>query len=140
MGSMKIEHAAGGGLNEKERPNASVLDWSTALDIDGSPIKSDAERKIVIQCLEAVIERRVSEVSSFYYQCLKYLEGGIERKIVADDNPFTEVETHFANAKFNFKGYVVKEAKSNDVKSTKFDRITSKRIDAVVGKAKVDTK
>ena len=31
--------------------------------IDGSPVKSDAERQRVIQCLEAAIERRVSEVS-----------------------------------------------------------------------------
>ncbi|KAJ1397852.1 ACT domain [Sesbania bispinosa] len=30
--------------------------------IDGSPVKSDAERQRVIQCLEAAIERRVSEV------------------------------------------------------------------------------
>lgn len=30
--------------------------------IDGSPVKSDAERERVIQCLEAAIERRVSEV------------------------------------------------------------------------------
>ena len=34
-----------------------------------------------------VHENRI--VLSSYYQCLKYLEGGIERKIVADDNPFT---------------------------------------------------
>ena len=56
-------------------------------------------------------------VSSSYYQCLKYLEGGIERKIVADDNPFTEVETHFADGKFYLSSYVVKGLKSNDVKS-----------------------
>ena len=31
--------------------------------IDGSPVKSDAERQRVIQCLEAAIRRRVSEVS-----------------------------------------------------------------------------
>ena len=31
--------------------------------VDGSPVKSDAERERVIQCLEAAIERRVSEVS-----------------------------------------------------------------------------
>ncbi|KAH0730161.1 hypothetical protein KY289_001349 [Solanum tuberosum] len=79
-------------------------------------------------------------VSSSYYQSLKYLECGIERKIVVDDNPFTEVETHFGNAKFFLKGYVVKGTKSNDVKSIKSDKLTSKRIDAVVGKEKVDTK
>ncbi|XP_015170846.1 uncharacterized protein [Solanum tuberosum] len=79
-------------------------------------------------------------VSSFYYQYLKYLEDGIERKIVADDNPFTEVETHFADAKFYLKSYVVKGTKSNDVKSTKSDKITSKIIDTAVEKVKVDTK
>ena len=31
--------------------------------IDGSPVKSDAERQRVIQCLAAAIERRVSELS-----------------------------------------------------------------------------
>lgn len=29
---------------------------------DGSPVNSEAERERVIQCLEAAIERRVSEV------------------------------------------------------------------------------
>lgn len=55
-------------------------------------------------------------------------------------NPFTEVEKHFANAKFYLKGYVVNKTKSNDVKSIKSDMITSKRIDRAIGKAKVDTK
>ncbi|KAH0650357.1 hypothetical protein KY284_030269 [Solanum tuberosum] len=53
-----------------------------------------------------VHENRI--VSSSYYQCLKYLEGRIERKIVADDNPFTEVETHFADAKFYLKNLLLK--------------------------------
>ncbi|KAJ9174129.1 hypothetical protein P3X46_017189 [Hevea brasiliensis] len=96
-------------LNEKQRPNVSVVNWydkdysvvtirskdrpkllfdtvCTLTDmeyvvfhanidaegpeayqeyyirhIDGSPVKSDAERQRVIQCLEAAIERRVSE-------------------------------------------------------------------------------
>ena len=30
--------------------------------VDGSPVNSEAERQRVIQCLEAAIERRVSEV------------------------------------------------------------------------------
>ncbi|KAH0716267.1 hypothetical protein KY284_009172 [Solanum tuberosum] len=79
-------------------------------------------------------------VSSSYYQCLKYLEGGIESNVVADDNLFTEVETHFADAKFYLKGYVVKGTKSNDVKSIKSDKITSNRIDVAFRKVKVDTK
>ncbi|XP_049374052.1 uncharacterized protein LOC125839127 [Solanum verrucosum] len=79
-------------------------------------------------------------VSSSYYQCLKYLEGGIERKIVADDNSFTEVETHFADAKFYLKSYVVKGSKSNDVKPIMSDKVKSKRIDVAVEKVKIDTK
>jgi hypothetical protein len=31
--------------------------------IDGSPVNSDAEKERIIQCLEAAIERRVSEVN-----------------------------------------------------------------------------
>lgn len=31
--------------------------------IDGSPVKSEAEKQRVIQCLEAAIKRRVSEVN-----------------------------------------------------------------------------
>ncbi|KAH0767934.1 hypothetical protein KY285_003805 [Solanum tuberosum] len=69
-----------------------------------------------------------------------YLECGIERKIVADDNPFTEVETHFGDTKFFLKGYIVKGKNYNDVKSIKPDKLTSKRIDEAVGKEKVDTK
>ena len=71
---------------------------------------------------------------------MKYLEGGIERKIVADDNPFIEVETHFADAIFYLRSYVVKGVKSNDVKSIKIDSIVSKRIDASIDKTKIDTK
>ena len=85
-----------------------------------------------------VHENRI--VSSSYYQCLKYLEGGIERKIVADDNPFAEVETHFADAKFYMRSYVVKGVKSNDVKSIKIDKIISRSIDASIEKVKIDIK
>ncbi|XP_012067280.1 ACT domain-containing protein ACR6 isoform X2 [Jatropha curcas] len=38
--------------------------------VDGLPISSDAERERVIQCLEAAIERRGSEKSSFYLKPL----------------------------------------------------------------------
>ena len=85
-----------------------------------------------------VLENRI--VSSSYYECLKYLEGGIERKIVAHDNPFTEVETHFADEKFYLRSYVVKRVKSNDVKSIKIDKIIIKRIDAAIEKVKIDIK
>ena len=47
-------------------------------------------------------------VSSLYYKCLKYLEDGIERKIVAYDNTFTEVEEHFAGVKFSLNSYFLK--------------------------------
>ncbi|XP_060200598.1 uncharacterized protein LOC132628857 [Lycium barbarum] len=39
-------------------------------------------------------------VPSTYHQCFKYLEDGVQKKIVADDEPFAETEAHFADAKF----------------------------------------
>ena len=92
----------------------------------------------ILLCRPWVHENRI--VSSSYYQCLKYLEGGIERKIVADDNPFTKVKTHFADAKFYMRIYVVKGVKSDEIKSIKIDNIVSKRIDAAIEKVKIDTK
>ena len=71
---------------------------------------------------------------------MKYLEGGIERKIVADDNPFTKVKTHFADAKFYLRSYVIKGVKSNDVKSINIEKIIRKRIDVSIKKVKIDTK
>lgn len=40
----------------------SVLQEYYIRHLDGSPVNSDAERQRLIQCLEAAIERRVSEV------------------------------------------------------------------------------
>lgn len=40
--------------------------------IDGSPVNSEAERKRIIQCLEAAIERRVSEVIQQYQHLCDY--------------------------------------------------------------------
>ena len=42
-------------------------------------------------------------VPSTYHQCLKYYEGEVKKKIVADDEPFTEAESHFADVKFYLK-------------------------------------
>lgn len=50
-------------------------------------------------------------VPSTYYQCLKYYEGEVEKKIVVDDEPFIEVESHFIDAKFYLKNRIVKELK-----------------------------
>ncbi|XP_060202223.1 uncharacterized protein LOC132630681 [Lycium barbarum] len=48
-----------------------------------------------------VHEKKV--IPSTYHQCLKYHEDGVEKKIMADDNPFIEAKAHFANAKFYLK-------------------------------------
>lgn len=42
---------------------ASLLQEYYIRHVDGSPVNSEAERQRVIQCLEAAIERRVSEVN-----------------------------------------------------------------------------
>ncbi|XP_070022559.1 uncharacterized protein [Nicotiana sylvestris] len=60
-------------------------------------------------------------VPSTYHQCLKYYEGEVEKKIVADDKPFTEAESHFADAMFYLKNYIVKELKADNVMKRKND-------------------
>ncbi|XP_060194933.1 uncharacterized protein LOC132624123 [Lycium barbarum] len=76
-------------------------------------------------------------VPSSYYQCLKYLEGSVEKKIVADDKPFTEAESHFVDAKFYLKNYTVREVKVDDIATTKSDKIATERADEIIGKVKV---
>ncbi|XP_070050052.1 uncharacterized protein [Nicotiana tomentosiformis] len=76
-------------------------------------------------------------VPSMYHQCLKYYEGEVEKKIIADDEPFTEAESHFADAKFYLKNRIVKELKADDVMNEKDDESTAKRVEVVADKIKV---
>ncbi|KAH0781203.1 hypothetical protein KY290_000801 [Solanum tuberosum] len=54
-------------------------------------------------------------IPSTYHQCLKYYEYGVAKKIIADNNPFTEAEAHFVDAKFYLKKYATK---IDDIAST----------------------
>ncbi|PIN21577.1 hypothetical protein CDL12_05717 [Handroanthus impetiginosus] len=54
-------------------------------------------------------------VPSIWQQCFKYCEDGKVKKVLADDKPFTEAESHFADAKYYFeKGSKAKEDLSNE--------------------------
>ncbi|KAL0287171.1 UNVERIFIED_CONTAM: hypothetical protein Sangu_2704100 [Sesamum angustifolium] len=39
-------------------------------------------------------------VPSTWHQCFKYYRNGIVKKVLGDNKPFTEVESHFADAKY----------------------------------------
>ena len=39
-------------------------------------------------------------IHSTLHQCFKYLCKGIQKKVIADENPFTKAESYFADAKF----------------------------------------
>ncbi|XP_070028860.1 uncharacterized protein [Nicotiana sylvestris] len=78
-------------------------------------------------------------VSSTYHQCLKYYEGEVEKKIITDDEPFTEAESHFVDAKFYLKNHIVKELKVDDGMKCKNDKPITKRAEVTIGKAKVVT-
>ncbi|KAL0388079.1 UNVERIFIED_CONTAM: hypothetical protein Sradi_2689700 [Sesamum radiatum] len=39
-------------------------------------------------------------VPSTWHQCFKYCRNGIVKKVLGDNKPFTEVESHFADAKY----------------------------------------
>ncbi|KAF3682813.1 60S ribosomal protein L24 [Capsicum annuum] len=62
------------------------------------------------------------------------LLGGVERKIFVDDKPFTEAESHFANAKFYLKKHVVDEKRAEDVTKTKCEDLTSKKVAVTIKK------
>ena len=49
-------------------------------------------------------------IPSTLHQCFKYYRNSIVKKVTVDDKPFSEVETHFIDAKFYFK----KEAKRKE--------------------------
>ena len=72
-------------------------------------------------------------VPSTYHQFLKYCENGVAKRITADDNPFTEVEAHFADVKFYLKKYSIEvdDIASGDVE------LLNKMAKVVVNKTKV---
>ncbi|KAL0462266.1 UNVERIFIED_CONTAM: hypothetical protein Slati_0114200 [Sesamum latifolium] len=43
-------------------------------------------------------------VPSTWHQCFKYCRNGIVKKVLGDSKPFTEVESHFAYAKYYIEG------------------------------------
>ncbi|KAL0445319.1 UNVERIFIED_CONTAM: hypothetical protein Slati_2254600 [Sesamum latifolium] len=43
-------------------------------------------------------------VPSTWHQCFKYCRNGIVKKMLGDSKPFTEVESHFADAKYYIEG------------------------------------
>uniref|UniRef100_A0A6N2MGP5 Retrotransposon gag domain-containing protein n=1 Tax=Salix viminalis TaxID=40686 RepID=A0A6N2MGP5_SALVM len=51
-------------------------------------------------------------ISSTLHQCFKYCRDGQVRKIMADTDPFTIAEAHFADAKFYFKSNMMEEPQS----------------------------
>ncbi|KAL0368018.1 UNVERIFIED_CONTAM: hypothetical protein Scaly_1020700 [Sesamum calycinum] len=42
-------------------------------------------------------------VPSTWHQCFKYCRNGIVKKVLGDNKPFTEAESHFADAKYYFE-------------------------------------
>ena len=78
---------------------------------------------------------RTKVIPSTYHQCLKYYDNGVAKRIIVDDNIFTE-EAHFADAKFYLKKYSIKvdDITSRDV------GLLNKMTKVAVGKAKVANK
>ncbi|XP_070057676.1 uncharacterized protein [Nicotiana tomentosiformis] len=75
-------------------------------------------------------------VPSTYHQCLKHYEGEVKKKIVVDDEPFTDAESHFANAKFYLKNRTMKGLKADDGMKRKNDEPTTKRAEVTTSKDK----
>ncbi|CAH9078027.1 unnamed protein product [Cuscuta europaea] len=56
-------------------------------------------------------------IPSTLHQCFMYEENGVVKKVLADETPFTEAESYFADAKLYFKAKVSKDedARKDDV-------------------------
>ena len=67
---------------------------------------------------------------------MKYYDNRVAKRIIVDDNPLTEDESHFADAKFYLKKYSIKvdDITSRDV------GLLNKMTKVAVGKAKVANK
>ncbi|KAH0746439.1 hypothetical protein KY285_008096 [Solanum tuberosum] len=80
------------------------------------------------------IDLTIGELQSSVW--LHYYEDGVAKRIIADDNPFTEAEAHFADAKFYLKKYSIKgdDIASGDV------GLLKNMAKVAVGKAKVANK
>ncbi|CAH9125410.1 unnamed protein product [Cuscuta epithymum] len=48
-------------------------------------------------------------IPSTWHQCFMYEQNGVVKKVVADETPFTEAETYFADAKFYLKTKISKD-------------------------------
>lgn len=49
-------------------------------------------------------------MTSTWYQCFKYYHDGVQKRVVAEDKPFTKTEAYFADAKFYEKNERIPEA------------------------------
>lgn len=70
-------------------------------------------------------------ISSFYYQFMKYLEGGVERKIIVNDKSFTEAGSHFTDVNFHLKNNAAKEKGVDDVTTIKCDDLAARKVLAI---------
>jgi hypothetical protein len=64
-------------------------------------------------------------VPSTYHQCFKYFQDGQIKKVMADDKPFTEAESFFADAKFYLKDDTLKGIQAITPPSTREVKLQS---------------
>ncbi|GFZ19588.1 hypothetical protein Acr_28g0002930 [Actinidia rufa] len=81
-----------------------------------------------------------SVVPSTLHQCCKYCHNGVVKKIVANDKPFNEAESYFADDKFYMANIIVKELQLVVSSSTyKFQRDDEKLRSAIPSQMKHHT-
>ncbi|XP_070046401.1 uncharacterized protein [Nicotiana tomentosiformis] len=113
-----------------ERVNRILVDGGSSVNI--LPIRTVKELGIPMNELS---KSRVT-IQGFNQEGQRAI---VEKKIIVDDEPFTEAESHFADAKFYLKNNIVKKLKVDDVMNDKDGELTAKRAEVTAGKAKVVT-
>ncbi|XP_070022387.1 uncharacterized protein [Nicotiana sylvestris] len=139
------------GYMRDERINRILVDGGSSVNILpirivkelGIPMSELSESRVMIQGFNQRGKRSIGairlEITIEDMQSSAWLHGEVEKKIVADDEPFTEAESHFADAKFYLKNHIVKEIKVDDGMKRKNDEPTTKRAEVTIGKAKAIT-
>ncbi|XP_070036194.1 uncharacterized protein [Nicotiana tomentosiformis] len=132
------------GYMRDERVNRILVDGGSLVNILpirtvkelGIPMNELSESRVMIQGFNQGGQRAIGAIRlEIIIEDMQSSE--VEKKIIADDEPFTEAESHFADAKFYLKNRIVKELKVDDVMNDNDDESTDKRAEVVADKTKV---
>ncbi|XP_070013905.1 uncharacterized protein [Nicotiana sylvestris] len=126
--------------NDKAKVNQPDYDKGWTLMTHRRHHKRSPRKESIEQPARKMMVKRPRRWNLVKYLKKAKVEGEVEKKIVADDEPFTEAESHFADANFYLKNRIVKELIADDGIKSNNNEPTTKREEVTTGEAKSVTK